>query len=229
MATLYHYTLCPFSRRIRLAAGEYGYHFILREERPWERRREFLLLNTAGTVPVLEENGRTICGVYALSEYLEEKTGGESGMRRLFTGDPAARAEIRRLVEWFDGKFHKEVSALLLREKIERRFMATAAGGGSPDAGVLRAARHNIRLHLDYIGYLIERRHWLAGHELSHADLAAAAHLSCLDYLGDVPWDVNETARDWYARIKSRPSFKEILADRISGVRPAVHYADLDF
>ena len=93
----------------------------------------------------------------------------------------------------------------------------------------MRAARANVRYHLKYIGYLIGQRRWIAGDHLTYADLAAAAHLSCADYLGDVPWDEDETARDWYARVKSRPSFRTLLADRVPGMAPADHYANLDF
>jgi glutathione S-transferase len=64
---------------------------------------------------------------------------------------------------------------------------------------------------------------------MSLADVAAAAHLSCIDYIGDVPWEAYELAKNWYARIKSRPSFRSILADHIAGMPPPKHYADLDF
>ena len=87
----------------------------------------------------------------------------------------------------------------------------------------------NIHTHMDYISYLVERRKWLAGHEFSLADITAAAHLSTLDYIGDVPWKDHESAKGWYARIKSRPSFRPLLGDRIPSAPPPSHYADLDF
>jgi glutathione S-transferase len=93
----------------------------------------------------------------------------------------------------------------------------------------VRAARANLRYHLRYIGHLIGVRNWLAGDRLTYADLAAAAHLSCIDYLGDAPWDENETAKIWDARMKSRPSFRPLLAERLPGMIPSVAYADLDF
>ena len=70
---------------------------------------------------------------------------------------------------------------------------------------------------------------WLAGDALSLADIAAAAHLSAIDYLGDVPWSDHEVAKEWYARIKSRPSFRPLLTDHIPGLAPPKHYTDLDF
>jgi glutathione S-transferase len=136
---------------------------------------------------------------------------------------------VRRLLDWFLVKFNAEVTEYLVTEKISKRFMNSANGGGPPDMNAIRAARTNVRYHMKYIGYLMSRRKWIAGDHLTYADLAAAAHLSCVDYLGDVPWDEDETARDWYARVKSRPSFRTLLADRVPGMAPADHYANLDF
>jgi glutathione S-transferase len=100
---------------------------------------------------------------------------------------------------------------------------------GVPDTQAIRAGHSNIKIHLDYVGWLVERRNWLAGEEYSLADIAAAAHLSAIDYIGDVPWDEHPPARDWYARIKSRRAFRPVLADHIPGVPPPRHYADPDF
>jgi glutathione S-transferase len=107
--------------------------------------------------------------------------------------------------------------------------MTAEQGGGAPDTDMLRAARSNIRYHVAYIGWLIGNRDWLAGEQMSYADLAAAAHISVADYLGDVPWNEDETAKNWYARVKSRPSFRPILAETIAGIAPSPTYADLDF
>ena len=128
--------------------------------------------------------------------------------RRLLPAEPAARVEVRRLLDWFLSKFHNEVTGYLVMEKIYKRFMPAELGGGAPDMSAIRAARTNVRYHLKYIGYLIATRKWLAGDQLTYADLAAAAHLSAADYLGDVPWDEDETAKHWYARVKSRPAFR---------------------
>lgn len=230
MATLHHSPFCPHSRFIRLALAEMGMEPELVEERPWERRDAFLLLNPAGSTPVLvEQTGLVVPGAGIIAEYLDETRGlGLSG-RRLLPDTPGARVEVRRLLHWFLVKFDAEVTEYLVTEKIYKRFMKSADGGGPPDMGAIRAARANVRYHLKYVGYLIGQRRWIAGDHLTYADLAAAAHLSCADYLGDVPWEEDEMARDWYARLKSRPSFRAILADRVPGMEPAAHYADLDF
>jgi len=230
MPLLHHHPFCPHSRFVRLALAEMGLEVELVEERPWERRVPFLALNPAGTTPVLvEEDGLAVPGAGSIAAYLDETRATAPSARRLLPEAVEARVEVRRLLDWFLGKFQEEVAAYLLTEKIYKRFMAPEAGGGPPDGNAIRAARANVRYHLEYIGYLIARRNWLAGEELTFADLAAAAHLSAVDYLGDVPWDENEIARNWYARVKSRPSFRALLADRVPGMPPAGHYADLDF
>ena len=228
MPKLFHFPLCPFSRRARLMMGELEANAELVEELPWQPGAALMKLNPSGALPVLVEDDRTtVAGIEALCEYAEE-TRTPAG-RSLFGETPAARAEVRRLAAWFDVKFHREVSRQLLFEKVDRRFAAKERGGGPPNMQALRAARNNIRTHLDYIGQLAEKRRWLGGDQLSHADLAAAAHLSCVDYLGDVPWSANAEAKQWYVRVKSRPSFRPLLADQIRGMPPPRAYADLDF
>lgn len=233
MLKLIEYPLCPFSRSIRLALGEYELIVELNEERPFAPSRGFLEINPAGELPVLIiRDDLALSGAYAISEYLGETNGRKRdnglGQRqnRLFPGDNTERAEIRRLVDWFHRKCHAEVTDPLLEEKVYQRFRG---GRGAPDPELIRAGRENLRYHLSYISYLADSRNWLAGDELSFADLAAAGHLSVLDYLEEVPWESYPAAKDWYARIKSRPSFRPLLADRIPGLAPPAAYADLDF
>ncbi|HSP48808.1 MAG TPA: glutathione S-transferase family protein [Pseudolabrys sp.] len=229
MLTLFYHPLCPFSRYVRLILGEYGIEVRLVEERFWERREEFLLLNPAGQIPVLVADGQpAIPGATIIAEYIEETHTAERE-NRLLPATPGERVEVRRLASWFNDKFHSEVSGPLVSERVFKRHMTVEQGGGPPDTEAMRAARHNIRYHLAYIGWLVRTRDWLAGDRLSLADLAAAAHLSAADYLGDVPWTADEAAKNWYARVKSRPSFRGILADRLAGLPPAKSYADLDF
>ena len=222
MRLLYHLPLSPASRKIRIMLQEKTLDFTLKVEKTWERRPEFLALNPAGDVPVLiEPDGTVLAESSAIAEYVDEVY-----RERLLLGiNPVDRAEVRRLIAWFDIKMNHEVTENLLGEKLMKRLL----GVGQPNSAAIRAGKANIGYHLDYIGYLIERRRWLAGDHFSLADIAAAAHLSAIDYLGDVPWDEHEPAKEWYARVKSRPSFRPILADHIPGVAPPPHYADLDF
>lgn len=221
MRVLYHSLLSPMSRKVRVVLAEKNLDFTMKAEKPWERRPEFLALNPAGEVPVLLDDDNVLAGTDAIVEYLDEVH-----REKLLIGINALdRAEVRRLVAWFDVKMSREVTENLVGEKMMKRMI----GEGQPNSQAIRAGHANLPHHLDYIGYLVDRRRWLAGDFFSVADITAAAHLSTLDYLGDVPWEGHELAREWYARIKSRPSFRPILADHVPGLPPPKHYADLDF
>ena len=222
MRVLYHQWLSPACRKVRIVLAEKKLDFELRLEAVWEQRPELLALNPAGEVPVLVENdGRVLADAIAISEYLEEAVPDPP----LLAGSPAERAEVRRLVAWFDRKFDAEVTCNRVGEKVMSRLTRR----GHPDSAAIRAGHANIRFHLEYLSWLMERRNWLAGDRMTLADISAAAHFSCIDYLGDVPWDTYEEAKTWYARVKSRPSLRAILADAIPGMPPVEAYADLDF
>jgi glutathione S-transferase len=223
--TLHHFPLDPASRQVRLALGEKRLPFAETQERYWERRPGFLALNPSGVTPVLvEQSGDkqiVICECRAILEHLEEAAPEPDLMGR----DPAERAETRRLLQWFDRKFDFEVNGLLLHEKMEKRLH----GLGAPELANLRAGRDALRTHLTYIEQLLQERDWLGGRRMSLADFAGAAHLSVIDYFGDIPWRDFPGARTWYMKLKSRPCFRPLLADRWPGLVPAGHYDDLDF
>ena len=222
MRVLFHLPLSPFARKVRLVLAEKRLPFELRTEKTWERRPAFLELNPAGTVPVLsEDNGLVIPDSSVICEYLDEAYPDVGLMGQTL----AERVEVRRLTAWFDGKFAQEVTQNLLGEKYMRRL----TGRGNPDPAAIRLGYTALRYHLDYIGWLAETRKWLAGSALSLADFAEAAHLSSLDFIGDVDWTLSTPARDWYARVKSRPGFRGLLQDRVPGITPPKHYDDLDF
>jgi glutathione S-transferase len=223
MRTLYHHPLCPFSRKVRVVLAEKKLDANPVVERFWENRSQFLDINPSGEVPVLiEEGGQVLADATAIAEYLDERVRDPA----LLPGDPLARAEVRRLVGWFDIKFHREVTANLVNEKVFKRLIGSYAG---PDSRAIRAGYTALHRHLDYIAWLSERRTWLGGSAFSLADITAGVHLSCVDYLGDVPWGDHPGAKDWYARMKSRPSFRSLLADHLPGLAPPRSYADLDF
>ena len=221
MIQLHHFALSPFCRKVRLVLAEKKLEVELVDERYWEASSEFLRRNAAGKVPVLRIDGATLADSSAICEYLEE-TRPEP---RLLPKGPVERAEVRRLVAWFDDKFHQEVTSKLVYERVNKKLTRE----GYPDGTRVKDGVKAIKFHLDYMGWLLDRSRWLAGPDLTLADFAAAAHLSCLDYSSDVDWDRVQGVRDWYAKIKSRPAFRSILADVVPGFRPARHYADLDF
>ncbi len=229
MAMLLHYPLCPASRAVRLALFEQGIEAEFTEVKPWAIGREFLNINPAGTLPVLSIEGKSICGAYPISEYLAETAArdGPAGMRApLWPGSQSERAEARRVADWFLRKFDAEVAQGLLEEKV---YKPSSKGRLQPDLSAIRASRSNLRYHLSYVSFLSDQRKWLGGDYMSFADLAAAAELSVVDYLSEAPWAEFPEAKAWYQRLKSRPSFRQLLADRIPGFSPPETYANLDF
>jgi glutathione S-transferase len=221
MLRLHHFPLCPFSRKIRIVLREKELDAALEEASPWQGGDDLIALNPAGEVPVLLDDDRVIADSGVICEYLEE-TRPEP---RLLGLDPVERAEVRRLVAWFDVKFVREVTDLVWREKV-LKFVINRE---TPNSAAVRVGVANLHAHLGYVGFLFEQRNWLAGDHISLADAAAGAQLSVLDYLGDVPWEAHPGAKLWYARLKSRPSFRPLLADRLPCLKPVAHYDDLDF
>jgi len=221
MIVLHHFPLCPFSRQARVVLREKALSCKLVNEDYWEQPRSLLYLNPAGQVPVLVDNKTIVSEINAILEYLDEKY----RTTRLLSDSPEENAEIRRIIGWFNGKFYNEVTRYILNEKVVRYFTKS----GTPSSEYIRAAKSNLNYHLDYIDFLLNKNKWLAGNKLTFADIVAACQLSVLDYLGDVPWDRNLAPREWYSVIKSRPSFRDILNDKISGFNPSPHYNVLDF
>ena len=206
---------------MRLSLAEKKVEVELVEERYWEEDADFMRRNPAGKVPVLKIDNVTMAESMAICEYIEETRPDPALMPK----DPVARQEVRRLVGWFDDKFHTEVTSKLLYERVNKKVM----GRGYPDSSHVKAGAKAIKYHLDYMTWLLDHRRWLAGDTMTLADFAAAAHLSSLDYISDVDWNRSEVVKDWYAKIKSRPAFRSILADQVSGFPPPRHYNDLDF
>lgn len=221
MVLLVQHSVSPISRKVRIMMSEKKMLFVLREEEPWNLSQECYKLNPAGELPIFVYDGNVLCGNNAICEFLEET----SKDNKLLPTTPKERAEVRRLTEWFDVKFYRDVYRNVVYEKIHKRFSC----GQAPDSKILKIGYNNLAFHMEYIDWLTERMNYLAGDNFSMADISAAANLSILDYLGDVPWETYKNAKLWYSKIKSRPSFKDILKDSIRGILPARSYADLDF
>ncbi len=221
MWQVFQFPLCPFSRKVRLALSEKGIAYELELEKPWEGRDEFFSLNAAGRVPVVrhKDKGTVIADSRAICEYFEEQDEHAS----LLPGNAIARAEIRRLVALFDENFFGDVTGPLLQEKMQKRIVLRAP----PDSTRLRKAMKLAHEHLDYIDYLRSQRSWLAGGRMSLADFAAAAQISVADYLGGIDWAGHDEAQEWYYALKSRPSFRPLLKERMEGIQPPSQYGEL--
>jgi glutathione S-transferase len=225
MPKLLQHRLDPASRLARLMFAEYGIAVDLEDIKPWTREPQLLELNPAATVPILIEEGEPpAVGVLAVVHTIEDRYS-PSAVVGLFPAQSRDRAEMWRLCEWVLMKFNDEVTRYVIEEKIVKRDKR----GATPDPAVLRVAKANLVEHMLYFNWLFATRQWIGGETMTLADFALAAHLSALDYLGDVDWERAVETRQWYARIKSRPAFRTLLNDRVGGMPPHAGYADLDF
>jgi len=225
MLKLLHHKLDPASRLVRLMLAEYGVEVELEEASLWKRGINLDAIDPAAIVPLLiGEDVSPVVGPLACIHYIEEAHAPEPSAR-LVPETAMQKAEMWRLYDWVMGKFNDEITRYFLEEKIGKREQKR----GTPDPSALRAAKANLSEHLQYFAYLFATRRWLGGDTMTLADFALAAHLSALDYLGDIDWPAAEETRDWYARIKSRPAFRVLLGDRVVGMPAAATYADLDF
>jgi glutathione S-transferase len=172
----------------------------------------------------IDLDGTRAEGVWAIVDHLE----GHYPDHPLAPEDPAARRAALRWVDWAMGPFHEQVTQRIVYEKAGQRFTG-AAFSRAPDMNMIRAGREELKLALAAIGKAAETNGNLATRECTLGDLAVAAHLSALDYFGEVPWSEFPLATEWYVRMKSRPSFRSLLADRVPGQPPISHYAELDF
>jgi glutathione S-transferase len=223
MWQIHQFPLCPFSRKVRLMLTEKGVPFELKRVSPWAREDAFMDMNPAGQTPVVEEAGRgvTLIDSRAICEYFEETVDAAP----MVPGTALDRAEVRRLIAWLDEKLYGDLVAPLIEERMRKRLVSREP----PDTRVLREAMKAGNVHLDYLDFLLDNRRWLAGPVLSLVDLAAAAHLSVADYLGGVDWRGHKPSVDWYGVMKSRPSFRPLLAERMEVIVPPAHYDKVDF
>ena len=221
MWRLHQYTLCPFSRKVRFACAVKGISVELVQEYPWERRDRFAALTPAGQTPVIQNGNITLADSAALCDYFEETI----ERTPLLGAGPEERAEARRMVAWFDQKFYAEVTAPLLSERMYKRVFLRQP----PEAGIVREAARNAEAHLDYLDFLLDRRRWLSGPAFGLADIAAAAQISVADYLGGIDWEGHDPSRIWYSALKSRPTFRPMLGERMEDLPPSLHYDKLDF
>jgi glutathione S-transferase len=214
MRRLTHLMLSPSCRLARLMVGEkrVACDPVLAE-------------GPKNTMPVFQDlDGTRAEGVWAILDHLENHYPDHP----LAPADDAARRGALRWVDWAMGPFHEQVTQRIIYEKAAPRF--TGAGfSRPPDMNVIRAGRAELKPALAEIGQAAERNGNLACRETTLGDLAVAAHLSVLDYFGEVPWSDHGAAGEWYVRMKSRPSFRSLLADRVPGQPPVSHYAELDF
>lgn len=222
MRDLYHYPLDAFGRVVRIYLHEKSLDYRSMEEFPWDRKKLFSENHVFSDLPTLiETDGTIIESAYSIIEHVEQ-----SYRANALMGDSLKmKSEVRRISMLFNVYFFSEVTNNIIFEKIIKKYLDRS----SPDSSSIRKGNGNLEKYFEYIAWLTNRRNWLAGNEFSLADISAAAQISCLDYVGSIEWEKYPEVKDWYVRIKSRPSFREILHDKIANVSPSSWYSNLDF
>ena len=221
MFTLYHYYLCPSSRFIRIILEEFKIKYNVQLENYWKPQKDFLKINPAGHLPVLiNEEGFPIIGANACLEYFQDL----NLKPNLLGENYKDKAEIYRLYHWFDTLFKKEVLDPIVYEKVFSRVVDNI----TPNSSNIRAALQNLTFHINYLDYLLKQQDYLVTNSLTYLDFLASANLSVLDYLGLLNFEKNENIREWYSKLKSRPSFKTLLRDQIVGLNPDEKYKLID-
>ena len=220
MFTLYHYFLCSSSRFVRVCMEEKKINFQLRIENYWKPSENFLIMNPAGYFPILlTSSNYPVVGSSVIMEYLEDLD------NEGFLLDNKVKPEIRRLVQWFEIIFKKDVLMPIMFEKIYKPI----ENNMNPDNNVIRSSLSNLQFHMKYFDILIDKKDYLTSDRISYADLYLVSSLSVLDYLGELNFNGFDNIKDLYFKLKSRPSFKNILKDRIVGINPSKSYLKLDY
>ena len=221
MITLYHYYLCSSSRYIRLILEEHKISYQTQLENYWKPQNDFLELNPAGHLPVLvNEENFPVIGANACVEYIKDL----ELRSNFFVENYKEKAEINRLVHWFEVIFKKEVFDPIIYEKVYSRIVENI----TPNSENIRAALQNLDFHIQYFNYLLNNKNYFIKDELTYLDFLAAANFSVLDYLGLLNLKSHESIREWYLKLKSRPSFRTLLKDQIVGLNPHENYKNMD-
>jgi glutathione S-transferase len=221
MIKFFHYPICPISRQIRVYLKELNLEADIIKESYWERRVEFVKLNPASTVPIIIFDKEAIIGYYAITEFFKENFDNFYLMPQI----SQERNLVRQEIYWFNEKFYREVSKIILEEKMIRLLRRI----GGPRSDYIRAAKTNLLHHLKYITSSLEAHSYIVSEHLTCADIVVASHISTIDYFAEINWDKFPLIKEWYSIIKSRPSFRTILQDNIAGFTPQKDYANLDF
>lgn len=217
----YHMPFCPYSRKIFFGLREKGLAVQEVLEKTWAPSLELFSLSPSGQLPVLKD-GKVLCAnEYVSCEYVEEVYPTPA----LFPVSPSARVEVRKIVSWFDKIFYQDIYLTLFYERALKRHIQKKG----PDTSVLKSGRSLLDEHLQTLNRWADERAYLGGTHFSWADITAAAHLSCIDYLGDIPWDKFSASKEWYVKIKSRPTFRAFLGQTFPGLTSALCYSCLDF
>ena len=227
---LYHYSFCPFSRKIRFLLDEIEITYKKIEIKPYEKNNEFIRLNTLNETPVLIDNNNKIRVIdsYIIADYLKnmEYRNFTDLRDEYFGSNLNEELEINRLQMLFDKNFYNDITKPLLYEKVYSTFDETKKYYSN---SVVNKVVSNINAYVEYMEFLLVKNKWLADEKFSLADISAAAQISVIDYFGHINWKRFFKLKEWYNIIKSKKGFNDILNDKLPGFNPYINYNKIDF
>ena len=201
---LYWHPFSVFPRRIRVALREKR---IACEEVEVDipggahRTPEFLRLNPAGKLPILEDDGFVVAESTAILEYLEERHPTPS----LLPGDLHDRARVRQLMAGADAYF----TPAMVRH-IHRVFSQPKPEW---DRAAVDADTAQMAAHLDVLERQLAGRDYLTG-PFTLADVVYVPFVTPLPLLGLASLlDGRPAVAAWIARLNTRPSVRATAPD----------------
>jgi glutathione S-transferase len=158
------------------------------------RRPEYLAINPSGRIPTLVDGEHALFESNAIMLYLCEAHGRD----RLWSSEPAARAEIASWLFWESAHWQPALTSVLSAFVGHRLLPETLPAPTDPpdwDDPLLAA-------QLALLEGSLARRPFLAGDALTIADLGVAGMATYLRSAG-FPFDAHPAFATWYARIES--------------------------
>ncbi len=235
MLELYHNETSVCAAKVRFALEE--------KELAWtgrhvdifsgeQHRPEYRRLNPLGVVPTLVRDGIPFIESNIINEYLDDAF----PQVPLRPADAAERAQMRLWTKQLDDSVHHATA--VISYSIAYRFLQLAKPREEVEAllnGISDPERGERNRDLIYKGLdsrffagaikrfdrlltdmetALRQKAWLAGNNLSLADIGLAPYITRLERLQLSPmWDRRPKLTDWFERIKERPACKRAIAD----------------
>jgi len=168
------------------------------------QEQAYLAMNPMARVPTLEEDGFTLWESNTILRYLVARHAPGSA---LYPAEPRARAGVERWMDWQLGHLTSPMTTIL--------FTLYRTPEPQRDMAALARAREEAEGYWAIVDAALDGRDWLAGHELTLADIALAPYLH--------RWMVFPIERTtmprveaWHARMMPHPGFARHIAVPVS-------------
>ncbi len=207
---VYGFPISPFVRKVHLVAAEKGIAVELAMSNPADPAPEFLAASPFRKIPALIDGDFTLCDSTAIVTYLDAV----QPEPPITPGD--AKAKARAI--WFE-EFADTILIAAGGKVMFNRFVAPKLMGKPGDEALAEQGLKELGPIMDYLESQCGDG-WLAGDEFSIGDIAVAATLRSLGYVGlDPDPATHPRTAAWYGRVKARPSWAQFAAleDKIVG------------